>query len=529
MSGMKRLQAVFLAVCLTLLSVIGTNAVEVHGVVEDTFTAKITNTLPGGQKQMINCTFKILEEPGDSGKGKVQVGNGKDIAIDRSTNGSIEITDEVKDSATDKTYTVESIGDQAFLSCRSLKSTGLGNNSSIKSIGYKAFTDCWNLTSTGLENNSTVKSIGYSAFGLCGCLTSTGLENNSMIESIGDSAFSNCSSLKSTGLENNSTVKSIGIGVFSSCSNLTSTGLENNSTVKSIGLSAFAMCSNLTSTGLENNSTIESIGERAFFQCSSLKTVTLPKDSKVATIGDQAFKDCTELTSFVIKGDKVPAFGANVFEGAASGFAIYYPVHVTNGSVAADPGKQIDNSFAKGTEVTITADSAEGKKFKNWSVDSGNVSLTDRESASTTFAMPEEVVKVTANYENIEYTVTVGGGTGGGKYVMNDTVTITADPAPEGKRFKEWQIVSGKAVLADPAKETTTFTMPAGNVEVKAVYEDIPAGHEGETTPPGNDDSAKPAAPQTSDPSNPGLLLFIMLGAGITAVVSYRTRKKKAQ
>ncbi|MCQ4638550.1 leucine-rich repeat protein, partial [Anaerovorax odorimutans] len=309
-----------------------------------------------------------------------------------------------------------------------------------------------------------------------------------------------------------------------------STGLESNNSVTNIGESAFSSCRGLESTGLESNTSVTTVGMGAFFQCSSLEKVALSKDSKVATIGDLAFAYCANLQSFVIKGDRAPALGADVFLNTPSDFAIYYPVHVTNGTVAAAPEKQIDSSFAAGATITITAAPADtGKQFKNWSVGSGNVSLAGSKSTSTTFLMPEDVVRVTANYENIEYTVTVDGGTGGGTYVMNDRVTITADQPPKGKRFKEWQVVSGKAALADPTKETTTFTMPAGNVEVKAVYENIPAGHKGETTPPGNGGNAKADTPQTSDPSNPGLLLFIMLAAGITAVVSWGTRKKKAQ
>ncbi|MCM1326975.1 MAG: pectinesterase family protein [Bacteroidales bacterium] len=47
------------------------------------------------------------------------------------------------------------------------------------------------------------------------------------------------------------------------------------------------------------------------------------------------------------------------------------------------------------------------------------------------------------------------------------TVTLTAEPK-EGYLFKEWQVVSGGVTIAD-----NKFTMPAGNVEVKAVFEEI--------------------------------------------------------
>jgi len=56
-----------------------------------------------------------------------------------------------------------------------------------------------------------------------------------------------------------------------------------------------------------------------------------------------------------------------------------------------------------------------------------------------------------------------------------DTVTITAKTADTGYRFKEWQVVSGAPTLASTTASTTTFTMPAANVSVKAVFEPIPA------------------------------------------------------
>ncbi len=74
-----------------------------------------------------------------------------------------------------------------------------------------------------------------------------------------------------------------------------------------------------------------------------------------------------------------------------------------------------------------------------------------------------------------KYQVTVTNGTGGGEYAENETVTVTANNPEQGKRFKEWQVVSGGATLADATQSTTTFTMPANAVEVKAVYEEIPA------------------------------------------------------
>lgn len=73
-----------------------------------------------------------------------------------------------------------------------------------------------------------------------------------------------------------------------------------------------------------------------------------------------------------------------------------------------------------------------------------------------------------------KYEVNVTNGSGSGNYAQGSTVTITANTAPNGQRFKEWTIESGNITLASSTSDTTTFVMPAGAVSVKANYEAIP-------------------------------------------------------
>ncbi len=72
------------------------------------------------------------------------------------------------------------------------------------------------------------------------------------------------------------------------------------------------------------------------------------------------------------------------------------------------------------------------------------------------------------------YTVTVTKGAGGGEFAQGFTVTITANPAPSGQRFKEWQVISGGITLVNSQEASTSFQMPANAVEVAATYETIP-------------------------------------------------------
>jgi formylglycine-generating enzyme required for sulfatase activity len=61
----------------------------------------------------------------------------------------------------------------------------------------------------------------------------------------------------------------------------------------------------------------------------------------------------------------------------------------------------------------------------------------------------------------------------GGKTVTNaganDEITLTATPAP-GYLFGMWMVVGGNVELSDAAANPATFTMPEGDVEIKAVF-----------------------------------------------------------
>ena len=72
---------------------------------------------------------------------------------------------------------------------------------------------------------------------------------------------------------------------------------------------------------------------------------------------------------------------------------------------------------------------------------------------------------------------TVGAGTEITKAAEGTTVTLTANAAPSGKVFDKWEVVSGGIILADANSATTTFTMPASAVSVKATYKDAPHTH----------------------------------------------------
>lgn len=69
------------------------------------------------------------------------------------------------------------------------------------------------------------------------------------------------------------------------------------------------------------------------------------------------------------------------------------------------------------------------------------------------------------------YPLTVAGGTGSGDYAPGTKISITADAPTAGKRFRAWELTSGGGTLADPARSSTTYTMPGQATTVTATYE----------------------------------------------------------
>ena len=219
------------------------------------------------------------------------------------------------------TYSVTSIGNDAFVYCHGLTSITIPN--SVTSIGDYAFCDCSNLTSITIPNSVTtigdgafygcsgltsitipnsVTSIGDNAF--YGCSGLTGITIPNSVTSIGEMAFCGCSGLTSITIPNS--VTSIGNWVFSGCSGLTSITIPNS--VTSIGFGAFQYCSGLTSVTIPTS--VTSIENDAFLYCSGLTSITIP--TSVTRIGHEAFRGCSALTSVTI-GSGVESIGSSAF------------------------------------------------------------------------------------------------------------------------------------------------------------------------------------------------------------------------
>jgi predicted Rdx family selenoprotein len=128
-------------------------------------------------------------------------------------------------------------------------------------------------------------------------------------------------------------------------------------------------------------------------------------------------------------------------------------------------------SYTNGSLVAVTASNVAGKVFDRWAGATQHLSSVIASPATVT--MPGSNITVTATYRDIQYTLTVSGGTGSSTtYTNQQRVTITANVPAAGKVFDRWTGDTQHVVGVTSA--TTVVTMPAANISVAATYKDVP-------------------------------------------------------
>ncbi|MBQ1987022.1 MAG: leucine-rich repeat domain-containing protein, partial [Muribaculaceae bacterium] len=218
---------------------------------------------------------------------------------------------------------VTSIGVSAFNGCSGLTSVTIGE--SVTSIGGWAFRNCTGLTNVvfNAENCKTMDSYDYPVFKNCTKLSSVTIGEN--VKSIPDYAFSGCSGLTSVifNAENCKTMGSSNYPVFNNCTKLSSVTIGEN--VKNIPSYAFYGCSGLTSVTIPNS--VTSIGYSAFEYCYGLTSIEIP--NSVTSIGSSAFRGCSSLTSITIP-NSVTSIGNSAFEDCSGLTSVTIPNSVTS-------------------------------------------------------------------------------------------------------------------------------------------------------------------------------------------------------
>ena len=153
-----------------------------------------------------------------------------------------------------------------------------GTTYSVTSIGFNAFYACSSLTSVTIGNSVTT--IDGWAFGNCTGLTSVTIPNS--VTSIGEDAFTYCNSLTTLNISDIAAWCNIDLGGLTSNPLYYSHNIYFNGNI-------------ITDLAIPNS--VDNIKAYTFYNCSCLTSITIP--SSVTYIGHNAFSNCDSLTSII--------------------------------------------------------------------------------------------------------------------------------------------------------------------------------------------------------------------------------------
>ena len=351
----------------------------------------------------------------------------------------------------------------------------------VTSIGDYAFNSCSKLTTVTIAG--TVRTIGKQAFARCGNLTTLnildGVESiGKGVGSIGKEAFYYCENLTSVVIPGS--VKDIGQSAFCYCYGITSVTFSEG--VENIDYDSFGGCK-LTSIVIPNS--IKKLEVRSFwgFPDDKLNSVTLPRNiEEVGNSYPYPFGDAT-IDLMLTEAESISDCNwwnvlGRYFSGNCTCVWNYKNKTVTaitdgdegGGTVTIEGGQ----THAYGSQVKLTAAPNEGFKFVGWS--DGNhelervITVQDNEAEGNADVNTYTAFFYDINQPTYDIVVTTKGKgttTGGGIYLPNAQVTLTATPTnAEIYHFVGWS--NGTEIIDN--KDTISFTATE-NVNLTAIFE----------------------------------------------------------
>ena len=126
-------------------------------------------------------------------------------------------------------------------------------------------------------------------------------------------------------------------------------------------------------------------------------------------------------------------------------------------------------TYREGTVIKCYGNQApDTYEFAYWTENDNVISYSNP--ISITMGTTDRTIE--ANYKPIPYfTVTVINGTGSGTYIRNSNPQITMNPAPDGMKFLQWEVLEGDDNdVTQPLSENTTIRNLTHDVTVQATY-----------------------------------------------------------
>ena len=168
-------------------------------------------------------------------------------------------------------------------------------------------------------------------------------------------------------------------------------------------------------------------------------------------IGNYNITNPVTVNFEIVKGTKTPPTGLTGIAPSADG--------AKDGKIT---GTTADMEYSADTAFTSPKPCGDGETT---GLAEGTYYVRYKET-STSAASDYAEVKVVLN------SVTVVGGTGGGKYAVGASVTVKAT-VPTGKKFASWSFRGVVLNTAQLTQQEITFTMPDNDVVLTALFEDI--------------------------------------------------------
>ena len=328
------------------------------------------------------------------------------------------------------------------------------------------------------------------------------------VTSIGENAFANCPGLKAVELPPNGVLETIKYNAFSwvHSSSEVSAGITEITIPKSvitIEKYAFDGCTKLATVTFAPNSKLETIG-RMTFQGTAISEISIP--ASVKTIGNSVFNKCLNLTKVIFESpSSLENVSSNTFVGCSNA-TIYYSDETAKNVLSkvvspdrikpANPtvtfisngGSEVKPATVK-NENTISAPAVPTRKgwdFAGWYTKDANDKWADEafnfntpiKNDMTLYARwATALVPITPAVEL--YPITIDYGTAYDadhnvitKAAKGETVYVEAsETALDGMTFERWEVRKGEVKLENDRAAETTFTMPAGEVQLEAMYQ----------------------------------------------------------
>ena len=336
---------------------------------------------------------------------------------------------------------VTRIGRYDFYNCTNLTEVDLSNVQTLENIGDNAFANCSSLSTVKLPMNGKLKSIDTNAFGFVEGVGSAPQIREIMIpasvKEIRGHVFNGCEQLENVEFAEDSELETIYWNVFDSTS---LKKITIPASVTTIEFEAFGRCEQLKSVTFAPGSQLKTIEKATFYNCTALKEIEIPKSVK--EIRRIAFGNCTKLESVTFEPDsKLETIGGGAFEGCSALKTISCDENVKQKLLAAG--------------------------------------VVDENKIETYLPEPDpepETYPITIDYG----TAYDAEGNPIEKAAAGDVVTIKADEtALEGMTFERWEVRKGEVKLENDRAAKTSFTMPAGEVQLEAMYQAADANDSG--------------------------------------------------